>query len=121
MKITNKTVGWGIAVLFVSTCTVFPFIHYIYEPVNESIFGSSFYSFWRGFIVFGILVAIVGGVFNAVCLMITGGWEFEYEIKIPKSKRKVVDELYKELGKASIAGNEYEANKIMDKIDRLTE
>lgn len=114
MKITNKTAGWAIILLMVLT----PFIEwYIHGCEYYSVEHS--FSFFRAAIP--VLLAFLG-VIGLVVLLVDLFYDdikFEYEIKLPRSKRSTLNKLYRQMGEAAMQGDKAEEDRLWEVIQKI--
>lgn len=118
MKITNKTIGLAIPIALISLSSLL----LIAETINH---GCNFLDSdceygvvrlaWLIIVSSSLLAAL--GVFSINLL--SGDIEFEYEIKLPKSKRKTLNKLYSKMGEAAMKGDEAEEKRIWNVIQKI--
>lgn len=118
MKITNKNVGWGIIGIIGSIVIFGPFI----EPMVS---GCGMWDTGCGWIVVRFVVLIVIMSLLLVKLgyflkdLLNDTIQFEYEIKLPRSKRNTLNKLYSKMGEAAMNGDEKEEKRIWEVIQRM--
>src|SRR5690606_8273268 len=70
---------------------------------------------WIIILITSLLVSLIFLTIN----LLAGITYFEYEIKLPKSKRKTLNKLYSKMGEAAIRGDEREEKRIWETIQKM--
>lgn len=118
MKITNKTVGWAIIGVIGSIVVFGPFI----EPM---VWGCGMWDINCAWMVVRLMVSTVI-IFSLLAMLgfllqnlLEGEIQFEYEIKLPRSRRNAINKLLIEMGEAAIRGDEAEEKRIWEEIQKV--
>lgn len=118
MKITNKTVGGSISIMLLSTLVFSPLVEFFIHGCK--FWGSGCeWGVTREYATIALGVLLSLGVLLVIMGMLLGDIEFEYEIKLPKSKRKTLNKLYSKMGEAAIRGDEREEKRIWETIQKM--
>jgi len=121
MKITNKTVGRTILIIFILVLIIFILVvstSLIIEQINH---GCEFLDPDCGWSPIRLIASIVL-VFSLMMFMsmlLDDDIYFEYEIKLPGSNRKTLNKLYSKMGEAAMRGDEAEEKRIWDVIQKM--
>lgn len=118
MKITNKTVGWAIPIMFVLLTSSLLII----ETTNH---GCKFFDvdcvygelrmLWIVILIISLLVSLMILTVN----LLAGITYFEYEIKLPRSQRRTLNRLYSKMGEAAMRGDEREEKRLWETIQKM--
>lgn len=118
MKITNKTVGWGIIGMIGSIVVFGPFI----EPM---VWGCGMWDIncgWMGvrlMVSVSIILSLLVGLGILLGDLLDDTIQFDYEIKLPRSKRNTLNKLYSKMGEAAMKGDEREEKRIWEVIQKI--
>lgn len=118
MKITNKTVGGFTSIMLLSILVFSPLVEFFihgcefWDRICEWGVTREYVTITLGILLFlGVLLTIMG--------MLLGEIEFEYEIKLPRSKRNTLNKLYSKMGEAAMRGDEAEEKRIWETIQKM--
>ena len=118
MKITNKTVAWAIPITILGIILV---------GINAEyyIHGCDYWNSQCGWSELRVVVLLIYLLFGMFCLgtylnlLFSDEIQFEYEIKLPKSKRKTLNNLYSKMGEAAMKGDEAEEKRLWKVIQKI--